>query len=246
MKHYLCYLTTHRASRVLVAPLLICAVLGGAQGQAESSPGVIETNAVHMTGSPSWLKRTRVEKVTDRIQTKLEWTIRKIQVKWYDTPESYAQVNKLNSAVVAFARQTDNTIHIGPDVTDSNFDQIFGHELVHIITYQKYKDAIPKWLDEGLANYLSKSGPVKYKWLSEQKLPEDVTQMGHPFKGSSVDFRVNYAVSQALIEMIAAKCDLSQLIQLSVEKHLEDYLKTYCEIEDLNGAFKKWIKKKSS
>lgn len=212
---------------------------------AKDSLGTIETNAVHMINAPSWLKLTRVEKVTDRIQTKLEWTIRKIQVKWYDAPESYALVNKLNPAVVAFARQNDNSIHIGPEVKDANFDQIFGHELVHIITYQKYKDAIPKWLDEGLANYLSKSGPVKYKWLSEQKLPDDVTKMGHPFKGSTVDFRVNYAVSQALIEMIASKCDLSQLIQLSVERHLEDYLKSYCEIDDLNAAFKKWVKKKA-
>jgi len=214
--------------------------------QGKPTQSTIETNAVFMTDAPHWLKRTRVEKITDRMQAKLEWTIRKINVTWYDTQEKFAQVNKMDAAVQAISRRDDNSIHIGPLVKTDNFDQVFSHELVHIISYQKYKGAIPRWLEEGLANHLSKRGPVDYTWLAKQTLPEDVTKMSHPFNaGSAITFRTHYAVSQALIEMISKKCDLERLIQLSVEKGMEGYLKTYCEIQDLNQAFRDWVKKKA-
>ncbi len=206
----------------------------------------LETNALLMHKAPPWLKRTRVEKVTDRIQTKLEWTIRKIQVYWYTTPEEFRQVNRMSNAVVAFARRQDNSIHIGPEVNERNFDAIFAHELVHIISYQKYKGAIPKWLEEGMANHLSRQSKLDYKWLSLQTLPVDVRKMDHPFSGTGQDFRLTYAISQALIEMIDAKCDLERLVQLSVERGMEPYLKTYCEILDLNQALSAWIKKKAT
>jgi hypothetical protein len=55
-----------------------------------------------------------------------------------------------------------------------------------------------------------------------------------------------YKASQAFAEMLAGKCDLQNLIRLSVERKMEDYMATYCEIKDLNQAFRDWVKKKAS
>ncbi len=58
-----------------------------------------------------------------------------------------------------------------------------------------------------------------------------------------VHFR--YKASQALAEMLDKKCGLEKLIHMSLERNMEDYFKTYCEIDDLNQAFRAWIEKKS-
>lgn len=204
----------------------------------------IDTNAVHMNGAPVWLKRTRVEKVTDRIQTKLEWTIRKINVFWYTDEAEFQRAHNLGPLAMAVSRKSDNTIHLGPKVDDRNFDATFGHELVHIILSQKYKDAVPKWLEEGLANHLSHSEKVDYRWLAKQPFPEDVRKLVHPYSSASASgVHYHYVASQALIEMIAKKCDLAQLLQLSVGEKMENYLETYCDIKDLNAEFHKWVKK---
>lgn len=206
----------------------------------------IVTNAVRMTDAPSWLKRTRVEKITDRIQTQLEWTIRKIEVRWYKDADSFAKAHSLGPFAMAVTRKGDNLVMLGPAVNNQNFDTTFGHELVHIILGQKYKDAVPKWLEEGLANYLAKNGKADYAYLAKRPFPSDVRNFTHPYGGKSYDdVHYHYVASQALAEMIARKCDLTNLLRLSVERKLENYLETYCEIKDLNEAYRKWIKSKS-
>lgn len=203
----------------------------------------IDTNALKISDAPSWLRRPRVEKVIDRMQTKLEWTIRKIQVLWYHDMNSFLKAHRLGPGVQAVANKSENRIHIGPQVDEKDFDSVFGHELVHIILGQKYKDAIPAWLEEGLANHLAKHGKVDYAWLAQQPFPDDVRKLGHPFVNPIVrNPHYHYQASQGLAEMIAKKCDLENLLRLSVGRKMEDYLETYCEIKDLNSDFKKWVK----
>ncbi|MBX3022547.1 MAG: hypothetical protein KF799_12815 [Bdellovibrionales bacterium] len=205
----------------------------------------IQTNAVHMADAPDWLKRTRVEKIIDRIQTQLEWSIRRIEVTWYKDATTFQKAHGLGPMAMAVARKGDNTIHLGPLVNAQNFDQVFGHELVHIILGQKYKDAVPKWLEEGLANHLGKYGKVDYAWLARQPFPEDVRKLTHPYSGAASRVHYHYVASQALLEMIAKKCDLANLLRLSVGEGMESYLSTYCEIKDLNAEFRAWVKKKA-
>ncbi len=207
----------------------------------------IRTNEVTMPNAPEWLQQTRVEKVTDRIQNKLEWSTRRVVVHWYSTPEDFDRAHGMGPLAAAVTKQSGGvtTVHMGPTVTTKNFDEIFGHELVHVIINQKYKDAIPKWLEEGLANHLAMRGKVDYKWLASQPYPEDVRELAHPFKGSFALISYRYKASQALAEMLAKKCDLENLIRLSVQRKMEDYIVTYCEIKDLNVAFKDWVKKKA-
>lgn len=213
----------------------------------------ITTNELKMDGAPEWLKQPRVERITDRIQNKLEWSTRKTSVHWYKTQADFDKVQSFGSLALAVTKNDGVTavIHIGPRVTESNFDQVFGHEMVHVIVMQKYRESIPKWLEEGLANHLSSREKVDYKWLASQPFPDDVHQLAHPFNGTASGVtadkvKYRYRASQAFAEMLAKKCDLEVLIRLSVQRKMEDFMRTYCEIKDLNAAFREWVKKKSA
>jgi hypothetical protein len=211
--------------------------------QAQNGGTTLQTNEAIIHSPPKWLKRTRVERITDRIQRRLEWSTRRIHVHWHNSLDSFNQAHSLGPgpAAVTVSRPSEQVIHLGPKVNQENFDQIFAHELVHVIVYQKYRGAIPKWLEEGLANHLSQARKVDYEWLSQQKLPQDVSQVAHPFRGSPEQVTVSYRVSQALIEMLDKKCDLENLIRLSVQRNMADYILTYCEIQDLNQSFRQWL-----
>ena len=214
---------------------------------ADQESNDIVTNSVVIHNPPTWLKRPRVEKVIDRIQTKLEWSTRKVSVKWFTSNEEYQKAHSLGPHVRAVAIKGKNSlILIGPDVSDRDFDMVFGHELVHIIIYQKYRGAIPQWLEEGLASHLAKKKAVDYKWLVKQKLPDDIKKLNHSYAGSHQTLLAQYTASQALAELLDKKCGLENLIRLSVERKMEDYIATYCEIKDLNTEFKTWVKKKAA
>lgn len=203
----------------------------------------LKTNALYMADAPKWVTANRLDRVVNHIQSKMEWSIRRINVYWYADEDSYAKVNKLGPIAIAFAKRSDSTIHLGPRIVDKNFDQVFGHELVHVISHQKYKEAIPKWIEEGLANHLSKNGKVDYKWLAAQSMPADLRSLIHPYNGSTDQIRYHYLASQALTEMIASKCDLLNLLRMSVGRKLDNYLANLCGINDLNADFKKWLAK---
>lgn len=205
----------------------------------------IKTNAVTMNSAPEWLKRTRVEKITRRIQRELEWTVRRVNVKWFTNQESFQASHNLGPAPRAVTFRSNQSIHLGPKVNNENFDQIFAHELVHVISFQKYKESIPKWLEEGLANHLARKKKVDYAWLSKQPIPSDVRSMTHPLKGTREQAIYNYISSQALAEMLDKKCKLERLLQLSVERDMNTYIDTYCEIDDLTAEYEKWVKKKA-
>ncbi len=229
--------------RCLLGIILLAALPVGAQ----SDKNRIFTNAIIMDQPPSWLKAVRVRKVTRRMQRKLEWTIHRIPVHYYSSSEAFGAAHGLGPKAIAVTinRSGSQVVHLGPRVTDENFDEVFGHELVHVILAQKYKQAIPKWFEEGLANHYANKGKVDYKWLLNNGFPEDVRKVGHPFKLSPEKIRYHYKVSQALAEMLDRKCKLVNLISLSVGRSMEPFIKTYCEIKDLNEEFKKWVKKKA-
>jgi hypothetical protein len=172
----------------------------------------------------------------------MEWDIRKVRVTWYLDSQEFLKFHGFDLSVLAVSKKPDNSIHVGPRVNEANFDPVFGHELVHIILFQKYKEAIPRWLEEGLANFIAKHGKIDYPWLAAQPL-KDVRSLIHPFQSASSS-RYHYQASTALIEMIASKCRLGDLLQLSVGQNLEGYLSTFCEITDIDSEFQKWIKRK--
>ncbi len=217
-----------------------------------TGPTTIETNAVTFSNAPTWLKASRINRVVDGIQNVLEWDIRRIQAYYYTNASEFEKVHGFGPLVMAVSRKEDGTVHVGPRVNEKNFDGVFGHELVHVILFQKYKDSIPKWLEEGLANYAAKKGPVDYVALAKRGSLPDLHSLTHPFAGanplassSQAAALDHYQLSRAAIEMIASKCSLSELLQLSVGKNLESFLGTFCDIEDLNSEFKSWVKRKA-
>ncbi|MEO0336199.1 MAG: hypothetical protein AAF202_07385 [Pseudomonadota bacterium] len=226
--------------------LIFCIVISAAGLMSPlASAKKIMTNAVVMDPAPEWVTMGRVDKIVQRIQTKLEWTVRRIKVKWYSDQKEFEASHNLGPAVRAVTFKKDQRIYLGPRVTKENFDQIFAHELVHVISFQKYKASIPKWLEEGLANHLAKKKPVDYTWLAKQPFPQDVRSMTHPLKGSLKQAIYKYVSSQALAEMLDKKCKLERLLQLSVERNMNDYIKTFCEISDLTATYKEWVTKKA-
>jgi predicted SprT family Zn-dependent metalloprotease len=222
--------------RFILFLILICTSTAHAQD--------IETNSVSIPVAPSWLSVSRIDHVVDHVQDKLEWDIRKIKVRFYSDEAEFERLHGFGSTVLAFSQKNTGTIAMGPRINTGNFDSIFGHELTHMVLYQKYKTAIPGWLEEGLADYVGQNSKVDYVWLSTQSHP-DVRTMSHPFKAQVQSPRYQYQASTAVIEMLAAKCGLDDLLQLSVGSNLDHYLSTFCGIPDINQAFNDWVKQKA-
>ncbi len=205
------------------------------------------TNSIRFAEAPAWITESLLEKASRPVQDYLQWDIRRIQAFYHADAKRFQALHGAGPTVKAFFRRSSNppegTLHLGPDVTPKNFGPILSHELVHAIFFQKYKEAIPKWLEEGLANYLSKLGPVDYKWLARQPT-RDIRSMTHPLQ-DPLGLKFHYQTSTAVTEMIAAKCSLHDLLHLSVGRKLETHLSILCETPDVNAAYRAWLKKKS-
>ncbi len=203
----------------------------------------IRTNSLIVYNLPNWVKKNRVERITEKLESRLEWKIRRVAVYFHNSENSFKKAHTLGSrpAAVTIKSPKKTEVHISPRAKDNNFDKIFGHELVHVIFYQKYKGSIPRWLEEGFANFYSRSEKVNYPWLNKQKKFSDVTKMGHPFHPSSIPIAVHYKTSQAVVEMLDERCDLSNLLRLSVEKKLVDFIRRTCQIHDINRAYSQYL-----
>ncbi len=177
-----------------------------------------------------------LQKTTRRVEIFLEWDLRRINVYFHS---KQAEFNSLEATQIrggfAFFKRDDSTIHLSPNCrSKENFDLVSsGHELVHAIFFQKYKGAIPLWLEEGLANYIGRIDHPNYRWLASQDLG-DITKLVHP-NSDATGSKFHYEFSTAAIEMIASKCSLKDLLQLSVGSKLTTYLSTYCKITDVNS-----------
>lgn len=202
------------------------------------------TNCARFTNPPKWLTLSRVNKVAEPVENLMEWSTRRIEVIWYQDQSAFEKAHDLGSSAMAVSLRGQNKVLLGPKVNEANFNQVFGHELVHVISAQKYKQAIPSWLEEGIANFISKNGKVNYKALLNYEF-SDVNDLSHPLRGTANMVSSRYQASQALTEMIASKCEFRNLLRLSVGRKMEDYLKNICRISDINAEFKNWVKAKA-
>lgn len=227
---------TDRSLRILTLLLSFCLAASGSAKE-------LVTESIQFIDAPSWLTERQLETTVSRVESKLEWKLRRIKAYGYTDARAFEAVHKLGPKVPALFRHSDSAILVGPEVNKDNFDPLFAHECVHAIFFQKYKTAIPDWLNEGLANYIGRMNKVNYPWLATQSWG-DVRQLKHPYRDAGGS-KLHYAVATALIEMIASKCSLPDLLQLSVGAKLDTYLGTFCEIQDLNQSFREWVSKKA-
>ncbi len=192
----------------------------------------IQTNSAKIQQIPDsfkkWLTQSRVQRVIDRVESLLQWDIRRINVTYLGSPQEFAQGHGLTGAdtdtIVAVALPKDGSILLGPKVNESNFDAVFAHELTHVVVLQKYKSAVPKWIEEGLANYVGKKGKADYAWLAGET-SIDPRELTHPFVENRI---VVQSGSKARFHYELATAE------------------TTCDTKDLKGDLAKWIKKKAA
>lgn len=206
----------------------------------------ILTNAARLRNAPKWLNESKVTGVVSRIEQKLEWSTRRVDATFYTDQAAFTQaLGTAVGPVLAFTRRSDQSMHFGPDVNAQNFALVFGHELVHVITFQKYKGHVPKWLEEGLANKIAGSVKVDYRALAEHpQVP--VYSFAHPLSASSrEEMNFYYMASLAFVNMLEKKCpSFREVLNLSLKDNLEKSLQTYCQLPaDPTATFWTWLKK---
>ncbi len=210
---------------------------------------VVFSNAVNFTSPPSWLTNSLVEGTVHKIEGQLEWSTRRVTATFYRDPATYAQAlgKTVPGALMAFTRRSDQSMHFGPLVTAQNFKVVFGHELAHVITFQKYAGKIPLWLEEGLANYSAGHENIDWPWLAKQK-PLPVKSLSHPLTAAHADaVKFQYVASLGVLLMLKEKCpSYRELLNLSLRKNLEEAISSYCGIKDLNSTFWAYVKKKGN
>src|ERR1700726_4111881 len=95
-------------------------------------------------------------------------------------------------------------------------DNRLGHEIVHLVLHRFYPDSIPRWLDEGLAQFISKDAHASYerargynaKPHSDAIAPSDfipvsaLVSMGYPASADRV--KTFYDESERLTRFLAA------------------------------------------
>jgi predicted SprT family Zn-dependent metalloprotease len=213
---------------------------------AQPNTKKVITNSAIFHNPPSWFSKYRAEKTMTRVEKTLEWSTRRIDVHWYKDQKKFTDAMKQKpSNILAFARRQDHSVHIGPKVTLKNFETVLAHELAHVIIFQKYKDRIPLWLEEGLANSVAENVQIDFKWLNQQKrIP--LKAMSHPLSATSADeINYKYMGSLAAIEMLKERCpNFRELLNLSLKQNLETFIPTYCKIPNLDTALWEWINRK--
>ena len=224
--------------------------------KSESTVGVsprggdIQVGNLLLHSPPLWLTTAQVRECARKIERAMEWDLRTLQVSFYSDEKAFAQAHGLNASVVATSVKSRSQVLLGPRVTQTNFSGVFGHELVHMTLAQKYALAIPDWIEEGLANYLSHHDPVDYAAL-QQKLAAptlktfSIRELTHPNLGR-FQSRFHYQASTAAAEMLNSRCrGIEGLLGLSVGSKMESYLSTFCEIPHLDEAFGKWVNQRA-
>lgn len=202
-----------------------------------------KTNCCNVENAPEWLSSYTLSDIATEMESKLHWSIRRVKVVFHNTNQSFASASNLNFIAAAFFSPSRQAIEFSPQKDLAEFTPTFRHELVHVISNQKFKDSIPRWLEEGFANYIGSKRKVDYKWLAKQSLPK-ASQLSHPSTDDGGS-KMHYQLSTATVEMIAGTCNFDDLLMLATGSKLTNYLETFCKIKDLDSSVAEWVVKKS-
>jgi hypothetical protein len=205
------------------------------------------TNSLKIENPPSWVKESIIQKVAARIESKLEWSPRRVNAYFYNSEQTFSDAHGFHgSPILAFYRRQTTDLHFGPRVDKNNFEMVLTHEMSHAVIAQKYKDHLPKWLEEGLANWTAKNDTVPWKDLAKLQPRMDPREAAHPFQASEFQFtEARYMVSLAAVHFLKKECpSLRELLNLSLKSNLEKFLPTYCQIKNLKEEFWAFVDKR--
>ncbi len=82
----------------------------------------------------------------------------------FEKPEdwqAFQKLGRLEKWTGGVHSQGDLFIHRDPSYRFAS--GLLGHEIAHLVLHRYYPDAIPRWLDEGFAEYVSKNAHASYK-----------------------------------------------------------------------------------
>jgi hypothetical protein len=209
-----------------------------------AAPKELRTNCCLVQNPPAWLQTTDLQATAKRVEGRLQWTIRRVQLRFVQDPNQYRSEGSLQFPTRAFFNRSKNTIYFSPTVNKDNFPAVLGHELVHVVFAQKHKHAIPVWLEEGFANFIGSQVVADYRWLAKEQL-SPVTSLKHPNSDPDT-FRQHYQLSGAAVDYIASRCSLDDLLMMSVKRSVTDYLQKLCRIKNIDSEVAAWIASKAS
>jgi hypothetical protein len=204
----------------------------------------LRTNCCLIQNAPAWLNTEMVKNTAKRVESRLQWTIRRITLRFESDPEKYKSVSTLQFPTRALFNPKNQTVYFGPTVNADNFSPTLGHELVHVVFNQKHRKAIPQWLEEGFANFIGSEVVPDYRFLNSENIP-NISSLGHP--NSDPDrFRMHYQLASAAVDYISSRCKLNDLLMMSVKRSVEDYLHKLCKIKDIDSELIAWVKSKDN
>ena len=122
---------------------------------------------------------------------------------------------------VAFTKYNIIAIGISPGNLDWGKDAMaheLGHTVTHQITFSPYGEALPTWLDEGLAMHAeSKPDPHLQAWLKKaiaEKRLISVRSLSSPFSAKPEEAYISYAQSQSIVEFLIQNYGKDRMLRL--------------------------------
>jgi hypothetical protein len=171
--------------------------------------------------------------------------------------QTYGKLEKWTGGI-----HSDGSLFIQRNPSYKYSDNSLGHEIVHLVLHRFYTDAIPCWLDEGLAQFISKDAHASYerargfisKPHSEAIAPDELIPLASLIamtRPPADRVRIFYDQSERLVRFLATSDKASFLTLLdSVARHqpLETilprvYLGRFASISALDEKFREYAAK---
>ncbi len=102
--------------------------------------------------------------VTQELEREPLTTDTKSHIYIFERPEdwqqfqSFGQLEKWTGGI-----HSAGSLFVQRDPRNKFSGNVLGHEIVHLVMHRFYPDGIPCWLDEGMAQYISKSAHASYE-----------------------------------------------------------------------------------
>ncbi|MEP6809989.1 MAG: hypothetical protein ABI992_07080 [Chthoniobacterales bacterium] len=121
----------------------------------------------------------------------------------FERPEDWEQFQKVGGLEPwTGGIHSQGSLFMPRSTSSRSSDNTLGHEITHLIMHRFYPDGIPRWLDEGFAQYTSKNSHASYQrargYLSKPQ--SQPVAMAALFRLSSLA-TMNYPTNAALVEV---------------------------------------------
>ena len=203
-------------------------------------------------------------RLKNELENTLEWTIEfKPTIVLVNDSEKFQEMTG-NSLIVAYAVSQRNLIvidHSKINTKPFSLGSIIKHELCHLLLHDKIrKVSLPRWLDEGVSQWvsdgiaeiiMSRKGSILNEAVLANKLLS-LRRLGERFPRDEKSLLLAYEESKSLVEFINQKFGRKGILDLL--KHMEDgdevdvaILKSFSiPLDELQRRWQTHLKKKNT